>query len=314
MYVVSVLVYMYIIMYMCAYFWTSDWFFEPSGTIPVTRVSDLITITITRDYLQKLTKVQAAISVHSFGNVLIYPWGYKVISEVVGDDSLRMDTSVILGLKPGKATRASGSPCFPCQRHQPSDLQSYRSRIVFGLSFVVRESVFWLIPVVFIIFIIWNILAQESDMKLGLVSSCFWHLKHSLTGERYEPGTAREVFGLWGLAGGATDDWYITQVSITFFVNHIITHCAEASILSCNSLSRQGLPYSYTFELPEFDASGKPHGFLLPASSIVRVFSPQLIFTLQYKISIFWLQVLLQTIAARLGDSWWLDLARWQAN
>ena len=31
-------------------------------------------------------------------------------------------------------------------------------------------------------------------------------------GERYRPGTAREVFGLWGLAGGATDDWYITQV------------------------------------------------------------------------------------------------------
>ena len=43
-----------------------------------------ITITITRDYLQKLTKVQAAISVHSFGNVLIYPWGYKVIT-VTGD-------------------------------------------------------------------------------------------------------------------------------------------------------------------------------------------------------------------------------------
>ena len=35
----------------------------------------------------------------------------------------------------------------------------------------------------------------------------------SRTGERYEPGTAREVFGLWGLAGGATDDWYITQVA-----------------------------------------------------------------------------------------------------
>ena len=139
-------------------------------------------------------------------------------------------------------------------------------------------------------------------MKLGLVASCFYHLKHSRTGERYEPGTAREVFGLWGLAGGATDDWYITQVSITsLIVNHVITHCAEASILSYNSFSRQGLPYSYTFELPEFDASGKPHGFLLPASSIVRVFSPQSIVTLQYKI--FWRQVLLQTIAARLGDS-----------
>ena len=39
----------------------------------------------------------------------------------------------------------------------------------------------------------------------------------SRTGERYEPGTAREVFGLWGLAGGATDDWYITQVARSTF-------------------------------------------------------------------------------------------------
>ena len=31
-----------------------------------------------RDYLHSLRKVKAAISVHSFGNVLIYPWGYKV--------------------------------------------------------------------------------------------------------------------------------------------------------------------------------------------------------------------------------------------
>ena len=28
-----------------------------------------------------MRKVQAAISVHSFGNVLIYPWGYKVTIE-----------------------------------------------------------------------------------------------------------------------------------------------------------------------------------------------------------------------------------------
>ena len=31
-----------------------------------------------RDYLHSLRRVKAAISVHSFGNVLIYPWGYKV--------------------------------------------------------------------------------------------------------------------------------------------------------------------------------------------------------------------------------------------
>ena len=48
--------------------------------IPHTRDQRLIVIT-TRDYLQSLTNVQAAISVHSFGNVLIYPWGYKVTIE-----------------------------------------------------------------------------------------------------------------------------------------------------------------------------------------------------------------------------------------
>jgi len=117
-----------------------------------------------RDYLQSLRNVQAAISVHSFGNVLIYPWGYKE--------------------------------------------KQHERRVPLA--------------------------SLANDMSQAIFSR---------TGERYEPGTAREVFGLWGLAGGATDDWYITQ----------------------------GLPYSYTFELPEFDASGKPHGFLLPASSIVRV-------------------------------------------
>ena len=25
--------------------------------------------------------------------------------------------------------------------------------------------------------------------------------------EQYQPGTAKEVFGAWGIAGGATDDW-----------------------------------------------------------------------------------------------------------
>ena len=61
-------------------------------------------------------------------------------------------------------------------------------------------------------------------------------------GVRYTPGTAREVFGLWGLAGGATDDWYITK----------------------------DIPYSYTFELPEKDEDGD-HGFLLPAKNIIKV-------------------------------------------
>lgn len=50
------------------------------------------------------------------------------------------------------------------------------------------------------------------------------------------------MFGLWGLAGGATDDWYITK----------------------------DIPYSYTFELPESDEDGD-HGFLLPAKNIIKV-------------------------------------------
>ena len=47
---------------------------------------------------------------------------------------------------------------------------------------------------------------------------------------------------MWGLAGGATDDWYITQ----------------------------NIEYSYTFELPERDGDGD-HGFLLPAKNIIKV-------------------------------------------
>jgi len=116
-----------------------------------------------RDYLGSLSNVKAAVSVHSYGNVLIYPWGYKEVAH---------------------------------SRRGPLS----------SLALNVSEAIM------------------------------------SRTGEMYEPGTAREVFGLWGLAGGATDDWYITQ----------------------------GVPYSYTFELPEKDESGD-HGFLLPASNIIRV-------------------------------------------
>ena len=39
-----------------------------------------------------MRKVQAAISVHSFGNVLIYPWGYKVTIE--DDDGILMIMAV----------------------------------------------------------------------------------------------------------------------------------------------------------------------------------------------------------------------------
>ena len=124
--------------------------------------SELESITL-RNYISKLSNVKAAVSIHSYGSVLIYPWGYK-------------------------------------QEQHPS-----RGKLS-GLAKEISKAV-----------------------KDG----------HQ---EYYEPGTAREVFGLWGLAGGATDDWYITQ----------------------------NIDYSYTFELPEHDKDGD-HGFLLPASNIVKV-------------------------------------------
>ena len=52
-----------------------------------------------------------------------------------------------------------------------------------------------------------------------------------------------QVFDRWGFAGGATDDWY----------------------------SSIGIPYSYTWELPEGDEDGF-HGFELPPKNIIRVF------------------------------------------
>jgi len=119
-----------------------------------------------RDYLHSLPNVTVAVSVHSFGNVLIYPWGYKVEQHA---------------------------------RRAPL------AALAHAISGAIKEK----------------------------------------TAEVYQPGTAKEVFGTWGLAGGATDDWYITQ----------------------------GIPYSYTFELPEYDEAGRPHGFILPASNIVRVIS-----------------------------------------
>ena len=57
---------------------------------------------------------------------------------------------------------------------------------------------------------------HERRVPLASLANDISQAIFSRTGERYEPGTAREVFGLWGLAGGATDDWYITQVP-TFF-------------------------------------------------------------------------------------------------
>jgi len=114
-------------------------------------------------YITDHRNIRAAISIHSYGNVLIYPWGYK---------------------------------------HTQHPRKTQLAKLATEVSNAIKE-------------------------------------KH---GEVYQPGTAREVFGSWGLAGGATDDWYITQ----------------------------DIDYSYTFELPEGDEDGD-HGFLLPAKNIVKV-------------------------------------------
>jgi len=124
--------------------------------------SELESITL-RNYVAKLTNIRAAVSIHSYGSVIIYPWGYK-------------------------------------QTQHPR--RGQLSKLAKEISDAVKTN-------------------------------------HK---EYYEPGTAREVFGDWGLAGGATDDWYITQ----------------------------NIDYSFTFELPEHDQDGD-HGFLLPASNIVKV-------------------------------------------
>ena len=72
---------------------------------------------------------------------------------------------------------------------------------------------------------------------------CPWHF---IRGEYewYIPSNVNfiQVFGKWGFAGGATDDWYVSL----------------------------GIPYGMTFELPDKDSKGW-HGFLLPPENIKRV-------------------------------------------
>ena len=49
-----------------------------------TRVGHLVTRThfqlesnIIKDYIKSVKNIKAAVSVHSYGSVLIYPWGYR---------------------------------------------------------------------------------------------------------------------------------------------------------------------------------------------------------------------------------------------
>ena len=139
------------------------------------------------------------------------------------------------------ATRTPSALGLSCQRHQPSNLCSHGGTIWAGHCQVARL-------VKYGILIVWL----------------------------FEFFSCREVFGLWGLAGGATDDWYITQViqNSKWLLSNRIKPINTQGKVFVNSIVNfsQGLPYSYTFELPEFDAAGKPHGFLLPASNIIRVF------------------------------------------
>ena len=103
----------------------------------------------TRDYLQSLRNVQAAISVHSFGNVLIYPWGYKVTIEDDGgmlvravrnirksnkktlstwDGNVDWNEQQLTGVYfSGVAAQASSSPCFPCQRDERGNFHPFFS-------------------------------------------------------------------------------------------------------------------------------------------------------------------------------------------
>jgi len=120
--------------------------------------------TAIKNYLAKLQNVKVAVSVHSFGNVFIYPWGYTNKPHPNTNELRRVANSVTAAIK-------------------------------------------------------------------------------NITGENYKPGTAKQVFGDWGVAGGATDDYYITK----------------------------GIPYSFTMELPEHSHDGSDHGFLLPPSNIKRV-------------------------------------------
>ncbi|XP_023320641.1 carboxypeptidase B [Eurytemora carolleeae] len=115
------------------------------------------------NHIEQTSGIRAAVSVHSFGNVLIFPWGYTETAH------------------PQKAALSE-------------------------LANVISDTIY-----------------QKYE-------------------ERYKPGTAKEVFGSWGVAGGATDDYYITK----------------------------GIPYSFTFELPQTDSAGN-HGFLLPPSNIKKV-------------------------------------------
>jgi len=117
-----------------------------------------------KNYVEQLQNIRVAVSVHSFGNVLIYPWGYT---------------------------------------NKPHPNQRELHRIASSVANAIRN----------------------------------------ITGEVYQPGTAKQVFGNWGIAGGATDDYYITK----------------------------GILYSFTMELPEQGADGTEHGFLLPPSNIKRV-------------------------------------------
>jgi len=114
-------------------------------------------------YIEQTKGIQAAVSVHSYGNVIIFPWGYK------------------------EARHPNKTMLSTMANHIRNEVQK-------------------------------------------------------VTGEHYRPGTSKEVFGAWGLAGGATDDYYITK----------------------------GIPFSYTFELPGKDEDGQ-HGFILPRSNIKKV-------------------------------------------
>ena len=43
----------------------------------VTRIHFQLESNIIKDYIKSVKNIKAAVSVHSYGSVLIYPWGYR---------------------------------------------------------------------------------------------------------------------------------------------------------------------------------------------------------------------------------------------
>ena len=165
------------------------------------------------------------------------------------------------------ATRTPSALGLSCQRHQPSHLCSHWGTIWAGHCQVARL-------VKYGILIVWL----------------------------FEFFSCREVFGLWGLAGGATDDWYITQV------------IQNSKRLLSNKHPGKGICKLHGKLL---FTTGSPLQLHIWAARVRRSWKTPWIplagIEHHQGIWTFWLFWHF-SISPRLGDSSWLDLAHWQAS